>query len=314
MKFFQIVPANTHFDFVGKFKIFGALSLLLSIGSIFLIFSKGFNFGIDFTGGTVVQAKFTEPQTTQGIREVVDQLGEVGASVVALGTEQREFLITVRTIRETTDHKPLDQRLVAKMGADKVEILQADIVGPKVGAELKTAAMRSLFYSIILIMIYIWFRFDIRFAPGATIAMIHDLLFISGFYILSGKEFTIAAVAALLTTAGYSVNDTIIIYDRVRELVKDGGDKLPLKDVINKAANLTLSRTILTSGLSALSIIPIVIFCTSELADFAEAMLIGLVVGTYSTIYIAAPFTLLFEKTIAKSDAKRGGRPVTAKL
>ena len=308
MKFTQIIPANTNFDFIGKFKFSGPLSVLLVLGGITLMLTKGFNFGIDFTGGTVVQAKFAEPTTAEAIRNMVTELGEKESSVVAIGTTKQEFLITVRTVKETTDVQPLDARLVNKVGKDKIEILQVDIVGPKVGEELKNAAILSLFYSLILIMIYIWLRFDLKFAPGATIALAHDLVFVAGFYVVTGREFTIAAVAALLTTAGYSVNDTIIIYDRARELTSKGNIQLPIGDTLNRAINATLSRTILTSGLTALSILPIIFFCTGELNSFADAMMVGLFVGTYSTIFIAAPFTVLFQRFLDRKQPTRGKR------
>ena len=175
------------------------------------------------------------------------------------------------------------------------------------------AAMLSLFYSIILITIYIWLRFDIRFAPGATFAMLHDLMMATGFYLVTGREFTITAIAALLTIAGYSVNDTIVIYDRVREMLKKAGAPLPLPETINKAVNVTLSRTLLTSGVTLISIVPIIFFCKGEIQSFALAMCFGIFVGTYSTVYIASPLTVYVDKFIERR--KKGAvntRPVTA--
>src|SRR5262249_36182229 len=142
----------------------------------------------------------------------------------------------------------LAQKLSNKVGPENITIQKADEVGPKVGHELKLAALLSLIYSVICITIYIWLRFDFRFAPGATIAMVHDLILSSAFYLFTGREFTITSIAALLTIAGYSVNDTIVVYDRVRELAKKGGNAIPLPEMINRAVNQTLSRTLLTSG------------------------------------------------------------------
>lgn len=310
MKFFQLVPENTNYDFVGKAKFFSTLSAIVIAGMVFLLFTKGLNFGIDFTGGTVVQARFLEPTNTEEVRTIVTEMGEQETSVVAIGTEQREFLITVRTERETTDKQPLDQRLKAKVGEDKVQILQVDIVGPKVGEELKWSAIRSLFYSLILIMIYIWFRFDLRFAPGATLALCHDLIFVAGFYVISGRQFTIASVAALLTTAGYSVNDTIVIYDRVREILgKGAGGNFPLKETLNRAINQSLSRTLMTSLTTAMALLPIILFTTGDLNAFADAMLVGIIVGTFSTMYIASPFTVFFQRFLDKQGASK---PATA--
>lgn len=311
MKFFQLIPSETKIDFIGKFYLFVAISILTIGAAFFGMATKGFNFGVDFTGGTVVQARFSSPKRAEEVRTIMTELGEKDASVVEANREKTEYLITARTL-QTKDQPTLDKRLVEKVGAAGVTILSTDVVGPKVGVELKEAALRSLFYSVVLIMVYIWFRFDFRFAPGATIAMIHDLILAAGFYVFSGREFSITAIAALLTIAGYSVNDTIVIYDRVRELLKITGDAVPLGQTINRAINLTLSRTLLTSGITFLSVIPLILFCEGEIENFAVAIAIGIFVGSYSTIYIAAPLTIYVDRYFSKH--KTGARPVTAKI
>lgn len=313
MKFFQIISPNTNIDFIGKFKLFVVISVVTVSAVIIGLLTKGFNFGIDFTGGTVVQVAFAQPTSAEEIRKLVHDLDAPDASVVAVGDKNLEYMITTRLVKDGGVNT-LDKRLIAKVGADKATIRQVDVVGPKVGAELKTAALQSLFYSVILIMIYIWLRFDFRFAPGATIAMIHDMILAAGFYIFTGREFSIVSVAALLTIAGFSVNDTIVIYDRVRDLLKQAGDATPLPQVINRAINLTLSRTFLTNGLTFLSILPIAIFCDGEIADFADAMLIGMFVGTYSTIYIAAPATIYVQRYFdQKKKAGTIGKPLASR-
>lgn len=300
MKFFQFVPTVTNFDFIGKFRYFMAFSIISAIAVIALILTKGFNYGIDFSGGTVMQVKYATATSPEEVRKEMAEIGDPEASVVALGESGMEYLITSRALSETEKKEPLSRRLETKVGKDKIQILKSDVVGPKVGAELKLAALLSLFYSVIVITIYIWFRFDFRFAPGATIAMLHDLILSSAFYLLSGHEFTITSIAALLTIAGYSVNDTIVVYDRVREIYKKAGTNLPLPETINKAINLTLSRTILTSGVTFISIIPIIFLCKGEIQSFAIAMCIGIFVGTYSTVYIASPFSIYVEKFLSK--------------
>lgn len=299
MGFFQLIPSNTKVDFVGKTKIFVPLSLLVMVGCLVAIFTRGFNFGIDFTGGTVVQVKFAEDKSSDEIRKLVTRLGYPDASVVGAADNQREYMITVPP---TGDDKKvqLGAQLQQAIGPDKVTLEKVETVGPKVGTELKWSAIKALFYSVVLIMIYIWFRFDFKFAPGATVAMIHDLLIMAGFFVVTGAEFTITSVAALLTIAGYSVNDTIVIYDRARELLKAGGAGAPLGEVINRALNQTLSRTILTAVLTLISIIGLVAFTTGELKSFAVAIAIGVAVGCYSTIYIAAPVTLFVERLAAQ--------------
>ncbi len=305
MKFFQLIPPDTNIDFIGKFKFFMGMSVILLGAVISGIFSKGLNYGIDFTGGVVMQVKFKNPRSAEEVRKILYELGEADASAMVLGTDNAEYLITTRRVQMGKEAQPLNARLIEKIGKDAATILSMDMVGPKVGSELKGAALRSLIYSIILITVYIWFRFDFRFAPGATIAMLHDLLMATGFYLVTGREFTITAIAALLTIAGYSVNDTIVIYDRVRELIKKGGEAIPLPETINKAINLTLSRTLLTSGVTLLSVIPIVIFCTGEIQNFAFAIGIGIIVGSYSTIYIASPFTLYVQRFMERKSLSR---------
>ena len=296
MKFFQLIPSGTNIDFIGKFKIFMAMSVIMLFVILGGMFSKGLNYGVDFTGGVVMNIRFHKPQDPAFVRHVMVELHEEEASVVAMGTDNRDYLITTRSVKEGKDSLPLNKRLIDKVGAGELTIQSMDMVGPKVGAELKKAAMLSLFYSVLLITIYIWFRFDFRFAPGATIAMVHDISMVTGFYLLTGREFTITAIAALLTIAGYSVNDTIVVYDRVREMYKRGGKDLPLATTINQAVNLTLSRTVIQSGVTLISILPIIFFCTSEIQSFAIAMVFGIFVGTYSTVYIAAPFTIYVER------------------
>jgi preprotein translocase subunit SecF len=305
-KFFHIVPTHTDIDFIGKFKYFITFSVVSGILVIALIFTKGFNYGIDFTGGTVTQVKFDTARSPDDVRAIVRDLGDPDASVVAMGEERTDYLITSRVAPGKKD-VPLSKKLASETGANKLTVQKVDVVGPKVGAELKWASLRALFFSVIFITIYIWLRFDSRFAPGATIAMLHDLLLSSGFYLLTGREFTITAVAALLTIAGYSVNDTIVVYDRVRELIKKGGEGLPLPKLINDAVNMTLSRTLLTSGVTLISIVPIIFFAKGEIQSFAVAMCFGIFVGTYSTVYIASPFTIYVQRFQERRKTKTSG-------
>lgn len=315
MKFFQLIPTNTNIQFIDKFPYFLGFSVLLLGLTIAGVATKGLNYGVDFTGGTVLQVKFKEAKTPENLRQMVTNAGEPDASVVALGSTSQEFMITSRTPVEKAQVGALGRNLMEKAGPGNMQLLSQDVVGPKVGAELKLGAMRSLLYTILLITVYIWFRFDFKFAPGATVAMIHDLTMMVGFYLVTGHEFTITAVAALLTIAGYSVNDTIVIYDRVREMVGHGsGPKGDLSATINSALNLTLSRTLLTAAATLISVIPIIIFCDGEIGDFAVAVAFGILVGIYSTVYIASPMTIYIEKWTAKKNNDRAGRtkPVTA--
>lgn len=312
LKFFHLIPDGTHIDFIAKFKLFVIISVVTCGAVFFGLFTKGLNFGIDFTGGSVVQVRFNQPKTPEEVRKLVAEIGEEGASVVEVGEGHMEYMITSRTAKDVASKASLQKKLVDKLG-NQIQIQSVDVVGPKVGEELKWSAIQALVYSVLLIMVYIWLRFDFRFAPGATIAMIHDIIIATGVYVFTGMEFTITAVAALLTIAGYSVNDTIVIYDRVRELLKTGGDAQPLPTVINRGINLTLSRTLLTNFLTFLSVIPIAIATDGEIQNFAYAMLVGLFVGTYSTIYVAAPFTIYVDRYMAKKATNQRASAVSAR-
>ena len=314
-KYLHLVPNNLSLDFIGKFKYFITFSIVTLIAIVVGLWTHGLNYGIDFTGGTVMRVRFNQPQSAESVRKIMDEIGEGEASVVGLGETNQEFMITSRSAKDEKDGKnvvPVNARFVAKIGSSEVTVQSVDVVGPKVGAELKSAALRSLFYSVILITIYIWLRFDVRFAPGATLAMVHDLVMATGFYMLTGREFTITAIAALLTIAGYSVNDTIVVYDRVREMLRQSGSNLPLPQTINKAINLTLSRTVLTSVVTLISVVPIIFLCKGEIQSFAIAMCFGIFVGTYSTMYIASPFTIYVEKFLdARNGKSKSSRPAS---
>lgn len=314
-KYLHLVPNNLSLDFIGKFKYFIVFSAVTLVAIVVGLWTHGLNYGIDFTGGTVMRIKFNQSHSAESVRKIMEELGEGDASVVSLGETNQEFMITSRNAKDEKESKnsvPINTRFIAKVGADQVTVQSVDVVGPKVGAELKGAALRSLFYSVILITIYIWLRFDVRFAPGATLAMVHDLVMATGFYMLTGREFTITAIAALLTIAGYSVNDTIVVYDRVREMLRQSGSNLPLPQTINKAINLTLSRTVLTSLVTFISIVPIIILCKGEIQSFAIAMCFGIFVGTYSTMYIASPFTIYVERFLESRNGKsKSSRPTS---
>jgi preprotein translocase subunit SecF len=197
--------------------------------------------------------------------------------------------------------------------------LRVEWVGPKAGAQLRDSAIKSLLFAMALIMVYIAFRFDLRFAPGAVIAMFHDAVITAGILILLRKEFTLTTVAALLTIVGYSVNDTIVVYDRIRENLGRLRGK-SMVEVINVSTSQTLSRTILTSVVTAMSVLGFLIWGTPVIRDFAETMIIGIVIGTYSSIYVAAPVTEWLDRHYfstapdkSKAPARRGGRAQTAK-
>ena len=312
MRFTTIIPPFTKIDFVGKSKYFLTLSLLLVVATLVTLFSRGLNLGIDFTGGTQVQVRFPAGNKMEVVRKLAEQVAGPTAEAVQLGTDGRDYLITARTESEVLGDKALAQKLqTAGGGADTMQILQTDVVGPRTGSELRTAAILSLLYSMILIIAYIWLRFDASFAPGVIIALLHDLVLAFGFYVFTGWEFTITSVAVLLTIAGYSTNDTVVVFDRVRELLREKGKDVPMAGILNEAINHTLSRTFVTSFITFVSLIPIVAFCEGDLEGFALAMIIGVIYGTLSTWFIAGPFMLLSDRWLnrGKRDDRKRAQP-----
>jgi preprotein translocase subunit SecF len=181
-------------------------------------------------------------------------------------------------------------------------VQRIDYVGPQVGNQLRNKGIAALLYAMLAILVYVAFRFDFKFGPGALLAMVHDVIMVSGYYLVSRREFNLTSIAVLLTITGYSINDTIVIYDRIREEMARYKGK-PLPEIINIAVNDTLSRTILTSGVTALSLIGLLIFGVGEIWDFAMAMLVGIVVGTYSSVYIASPLTIWLDERAARKKA-----------
>lgn len=267
--------------------------------------SKGLNYGVDFRGGVEVQVKFKEKVELGTLREQLSEKKVPVSQLQSIGEEnQNEFLLKLES--DIGDLNAISSQvqtvLAEKYGQDSFEILKNDIVGPKAGAELRTSAFKALFWAILAIMIYLALRFDYKFAPGAIAALIHDVTLILGAFILTQKEFSLQIVAALLAIIGYSVNDTVVIYDRVRE-IENMNTGLSSVEVINRAINETMSRTIITSlTVLAVSVI-MLIFGGSVIHDFFFAMTIGVILGVYSTIFIAIPMTVFFERFINKKAA-----------
>ena len=382
----QILKNKTNFDFIGKrkpaFFISTAVNLIILVG----IAVFGFNLGVDFAGGTVVEVKFNHPVSAADVRERVEsgqlhdvsvqsigaasensflvrlggvtQLNEEGSTKASqalqtlaqvdaksIRSDLANGIITVRskqpltaaqlekTVEDTgtgvEDVRDIGQsqsgeyeyQIVASGMADRIrgalmhavqdpqapdfEMRRVEYVGPQVGKQLRNRGFQALLFSMVAILIYVAFRFDFKFGPGALLAMLHDVIMVAGFYLVTRAEFSLTAIAALLTVVGYSVNDTIVIYDRIREDMAKYPNR-PLAEVINIAVNDTLARTILTSGVTSLSLVGLLIFGVGEIRDFAWAMLVGILVGTYSSVYIASPVTLWLDERAAGREKKSG--------
>lgn len=289
-------------DYVGKFKVAGFLSLLLIIGSIVMFFTKGLNYGVDFRGGVEIQVKFKDKVALGDLRSLLDEKKVALSQLQSIGDEsQNEFLLKLETDKGDLNaiSSQVSTVLTEKYGEGSFEILKNDIVGPKAGAQLRTSAFQALAWAILAIMIYLALRFDYKFAPGAIAALIHDVVIIIGAFILTQKEFSLQIVAALLAIIGYSVNDTVVIYDRVRE-IENENPTLGSFEIMNRALNETMSRTIITS-LTVLGVSLVMLFMGgSVIHDFFFAMTVGIVLGVYSTIFIAVPMTVFTEKFTKK--------------
>lgn len=378
----QILKHKTHIDFIGKRRPAVFISTVLNLAILVGLLTVGFNFGVDFAGGTVVELKFNHPIRADEVRARAEAVGLKDVSVQGIGaasensfllrlggttqltpenaqavlkalqamgktsnfvTDVENGLINFRSteklsadsvraavaaaglgVKEVRDLGPAqgggqDYQIVASGMADRITqglsrglpqpdftTQRIDYVGPQVGKELRNKGIAALLYSMVAILLYVAFRFDLKFAPGAVLAMIHDVIMVAGYYLVTRREFNLTSIAALLTITGYSINDTIVIYDRIREEMAKYKGK-PLPEIINIAVNETLSRTILTGGVTALSLVGLLIFGVGEIWDFAMAMLVGIIVGTYSSVYIASPLTIWIDQRAAARE--RAGKP-----
>ncbi len=284
---------------MGKALVISGVLILISIASV--IYHKGPNWGVEFTGGSEIQIKLAKDVSVEDIRAVLTKSSYQPDEVQRLGLQsEHEYLIRFSSdvvkfdqiqgfqnkLREIMDSNPEFQ------GGS---ILRVDYIGPKVGAELIEKAIIAVLLGCVGILIYVMFRFEFAFAMGAVLALVHDTVITIGAISITDKEFTLTIVAALLTIIGYSVNDTIIIFDRIRENVKKGGG-LSFGEIVNNSVNQTLSRTILTSLTVFLVLLSLFFLGGSVIHDFAFALIVGVIVGTYSSVFIASALVIYWRR------------------
>ncbi len=299
------------FDFLNLAKYFTAISIVITLASLAQILVNGFNYGIDFSGGTEVQVQFAQKVEPEQVRKFTDDMGMKSASVQAIG-DKNEYLIRMETEvgkdDQDTQNKlnasitKITDGLTSVFAAQEPNIRRVDSVGPQVGAELKRNGLLAMFYALLVILIYVGMRFDYKFAPGAVFCLFHDAVVTLGIYSVLRWEVSVQTMAAILTLIGYSLNDTIVIYDRVRENLTIYRDE-SFAWVINRSLNDCLSRTILTSGITMLAVASLWFLGGGVISEFARTLAIGMVLGTYSTIYIAAPLVILVHKLTDKKAA-----------
>ncbi|UCG91828.1 MAG: protein translocase subunit SecF [candidate division WOR-3 bacterium] len=290
---------NPNIDFISKRKYGFVFSGAIIIISMLLIFIQGPNFGIDFTGGTLLQIRFSEPITTEDLRNSLATIGKEQASIQTLGNEKREYIIRAAEENPVEFVKAVKDILSTDFPKNNQDILREETVEPKIGKELLTKTLWAIIIALVLILIYVSLRFDYRFGTAAVIALFHDAVFTVGVLVLTQRAFSIVVVGALLTVIGYSINDSIVISDRIREKYKKMR-KEPYNIVLNTGLNETLSRTILIVGTTLLAVLALLIFGGSVIADFAFTLLIGFVIGTYSSIFIVASIVSVWEEKFPK--------------
>ncbi|MBV8918129.1 protein translocase subunit SecF [Bradyrhizobium sp.] len=288
----RIVPDVTHFDFTQFRRISFPISATLSIIAITLFFTHGLNFGIDFKGGTLLEVRAKSGTADiAGMRASLDKLGLGEVQLQQFGGPD-EVLIRVA---EQPGGDAAQQEAVSKVRGslgDSVDYRRVEVVGPRVSGELLAYGMIGLMLAIVSILIYLWFRFEWQFALGAMIANVHDIVLTIGFMSISQVDFDLTSIAALLTILGYSLNDTVVIYDRIREMLRRY-KKMPMPQLLNESINSTLSRSIITHVTVTLALLALLLFGGHAIHSFTAVMMFGVVlVGTYTSIFIAAPILI----------------------
>lgn len=296
----ELIRPDTRFDFIGKKKFtvwVSAIVILLSLGSI--LYHGGLRYGVDFAGGILLQIKFSEAVDISEVRNAIEAMGSKDAVVQKFGGEN-EFLIRIEKSSEDLEamSKTIQTSLQERFKGQTLEIRRAEVVGPKVGKDLKNKAIWATVLSFLAILIYVAVRFrQVSYGLGGIVALIHDIIITFGAISIFDLEFSLPLLAVILTIIGFSINDTIVIFDRVRENIKKMR-KEKIETIFNVSINETLGRTILTSGTVMMVVLILFFFGGPVIHDFTSALIVGLISGTYSTVYIASPIVLLWHNHI----------------
>ncbi|MBL6624252.1 MAG: protein translocase subunit SecF [Rhizobiales bacterium] len=288
LKPIKFIKFDTHINFLSKMATFLTISIMLVILSIGTIFFKGLNFGIDFNGGTIIEVQ--KIIGNADVSEMRDRLSSLDIGNTQLQEFGKETDLLIR-VEQNSDQEGSQQAIIKKITEtiqSDYEIRRIEVVGPKVSGELIQKGITAVIASIVCVLIYIWFRFEWQFGVGAIVALIHDIFITIGVFSLFQLEFNLSIIAALLTIVGYSLNDTVVIYDRIREELRKY-KKMPILELINQALNLTLSRTLMTSITTLIALLSLYLFGGEVIKGFTFAMIWGVLIGTYSSIFIASP-------------------------
>ena len=296
----QILDKKTDFNFMSKRKIAAVFSILLLLSSITSLLMQGLNFGIDFTGGTMIELSYKEEVKLESIRSTLEKNGYGDAIVQNFGSIH-DVLIRLPLL-ETENMAELSNEIVATLQSgneSKIDVRRVEFVGPQVGEELTEQGGLAMLYALIGILIYVSLRFEYRFAIGSVVALVHDVLLTLGFFSILQLEFDLTVLAAILAIIGYSLNDTIVVFDRIRETflkMRKGTSEV----IVNRALNDTLSRTLMTSATTLLVVTSLFFFGGEVIHAFSIALMLGIVVGTYSSVYIAS--NTILSMGVSKAD------------
>jgi preprotein translocase SecF subunit len=295
----KIIPSNSNFSFMDYRKKFITASAIMIIISLALLFFKGLNLGIDFKGGTLIEISTNDSDISE-LRSILSpefndvslqEFGDAETIIIRLQNDSNiESVKTIDKVKSLISHKVKEFR-------------RSEFVGPTISSELLWTGLQAVAFSLIAILIYIWLRFEWQFGFGAVVALTHDVIFTLGFLSLFNIDFSLSSIAAILTIAGYSINDSVVIFDRIRENLRKY-KKLDLPDLFNTSINNTLARTVMTSLTTLIALLCLYIFGGEVIKPFAIAMIIGVLIGTYSSVFIAVPTLLIFKFRPQEEDNK----------
>lgn len=308
MRGLQLVPYDTKIDFTGRRSLFYGLALLVIIVSFSALFTKGLNYGIDFKGGLLIEIRTPEKADIAGLRSTLNDLGLGEVKLQDFGTD-RDVLIRVEQQDGGEKAQLVALQMVKSTLGDQVEYRRVETVGAKVSADLINNGIMAVIFAMAGMLIYIWIRFEWEYGVCGILALANDVIIVLGFYAISGFEFNETAFAVLLTTVGYSINDTVVIYDRLREDLRKF-KTTPVAELINLSANGTLSRTVLTSGSTLLALFALYIFGGPVIENFSMPIIVGIIAGTFSSIFLSANLLLFFDLRKKKDDEPIPSGPV----
>ena len=309
MRGLQLVPYNTKIDFSGRRLWAYALALFIILGSFAALFTKGLNYGIDFKGGLLIEIRTPEKADIAGLRSTLNDLGLGEVKLQDFGTD-RDVLIRIEQQPGGEKAQLAALQTVKSTLGDQVDYRRVETVGAKVSGDLIKNGVMAVLFAMAGMLIYIWIRFEWEYGVCGILAQAHDVIAVLGFYAISGFEFNETAFAALLTTLGYSINDTVVIYDRLREDLRKF-KTTPVRELVNLSANSTLSRTVLTAGSTLLALFALYIFGGPVIENFSMPIIVGIIAGTFSSIFLSANLLLFFDLRKKKEEEPVPSGPIS---